>query len=172
MERLSSSKNARRRAVFRIAGNLRKRKSHIYQPVKLTDTFINFVQTEIIPELQLGSRILDKKHDRIQQILANAVLAYQAGGKVLADSRNTGGEARTRIPMYDELVKMESNFKSKLIEWSQHKKTTYQFNTSAVETHSGGFFRCELVVGNKAPVVGEGSSKKQAEQAAAKAFFE
>lgn len=79
------------------------------------------------------------------------------------------------IPDYvniEELVKTESNFKSKLIEWSQHKKTTYKFNTVAIETKAGSFFRCELSVGNKAPLIGEGNSKKQAEQAAAKAFFE
>ena len=103
----SGAYSARRRAIFHISGDLRKRKSHVFQPLKLSTTFINFVQTEILPELQLGNRILEKKHERIQQILGNVVLAYIAGGIVLADSRNTGGEAKTRIPMYDELTKME-----------------------------------------------------------------
>ena len=72
----------------------------------------------------------------------------------------------------DELLATETNFKSKLIEYSQSKKITYKFQTTAVETESLKFFKCELFVGKGGPIVGEGNSKKRAEQEAARLFFE
>ena len=49
---------------------------------------------------------------------------------------------------------------------------TYKFHTLAVETESSKFFKCELTVGKADPTVGEGNSKKRAEQEAARLFFE
>ena len=72
----------------------------------------------------------------------------------------------------DKILQEETNFKSKLIEWVQSKKTSYHFNTEAVDVREGQFFRCHLNIGNYQVVVGEGGSKKRAEQAAAKLFFE
>ena len=72
----------------------------------------------------------------------------------------------------DELLATETNFKSKLIEYSQSKKIPYKFLTTAVETESIKFFKCELFVGEAEPIIGEGNSKKRAEQEAARLFFE
>jgi ribonuclease-3 len=72
----------------------------------------------------------------------------------------------------DELLATETNFKSKLIEYSQSKKISYKFQTTAVETESIKFFKCELFVGHANPIIGEGNSKKRAEQEAARLFFE
>lgn len=72
----------------------------------------------------------------------------------------------------DQLIATETNFKSKLIEFTQYKKTSYQFDTSAVETEDNTYFKCELKVGGQSVSRGEGNSKKAAEQEAAKRFFE
>jgi ribonuclease-3 len=78
------------------------------------------------------------------------------------------------IPDYvniEKLIQTETNFKSKLIEWTQSKKWTYDFETEAVDTSGNLFFRCKLKVKNEVVATGEGNSKKAAEQAAAKLFF-
>ena len=72
----------------------------------------------------------------------------------------------------DELLATETNFKSKLIEHTQSKKISYKFQTVAVETGSMKFFKCELYVEHAEPIIGEGNSKKRAEQEAARLFFE
>lgn len=72
----------------------------------------------------------------------------------------------------DELLATETNNKSKLIEYSQSKKISYKFQTTTVETGSIKFFKCELFVGTRDPIIGEGNSKKRAEQEAARLFFE
>ena len=71
----------------------------------------------------------------------------------------------------EKLLATETNFKSKLIEFTQSKKTSYKFSTSAVQDKEPSYFKCELFVGNKLVTTGEGNSKKRAEQDAAKKFF-
>lgn len=72
----------------------------------------------------------------------------------------------------DELIATETNFKSKLIEYTQGEKKPYQFDTVGVENKSTKFFRCELSIDNRIVSVGEGNSKKRAEQEAARKYFE
>lgn len=72
----------------------------------------------------------------------------------------------------DELIATETNFKSKLIEYIQSKKKTYQFDTVGIENKNTKFFRCQLSINNEVASTGEGNSKKRAEQEAARKFFE
>jgi ribonuclease-3 len=72
----------------------------------------------------------------------------------------------------EKLLATETNFKSKLIEYTQSKKISYKFQTNGIENESSKFFRCELFVGAATSIIGEGNSKKRAEQEAARLFFE
>jgi len=70
-----------------------------------------------------------------------------------------------------KLIKEESNYKSKLIEWAQSEKLEHQFDTTLIDQTKIKYFKCELKLNNTLITIGEGSSKKKAEQAAAKKFF-
>ena len=72
----------------------------------------------------------------------------------------------------NKLIHTETNFKSKLIEWAQQEKISYQFNVKAKEINSFRVFYCQLNINGKEVGRGEGNSKKEAEQKAAKQFFE
>ena len=71
----------------------------------------------------------------------------------------------------ERLLATETNFKSKLIEYTQSKKIPYKFQTSGIENESSKFFQCKLFVGAESSIIGEGNSKKTAEQEAARLFF-
>lgn len=103
-------------------------------------------------EALVGAIYLDKGYDQCKRFIVN---------KIIKDYIDV-----------EELLATETNFKSKLIEFSQSEKTTYKFHTVGVENDSSKFFRCELFVGNAEPIIGEGNSKKIAEQEAARLFFE
>ncbi len=72
----------------------------------------------------------------------------------------------------EELIQTETNFKSKLIEWTQARKGNYEFKTLTIENSNGRYFKSELSIDGELVSKGEGNSKKRAEQAASKAFFE
>lgn len=103
-------------------------------------------------EALIGAIYLDKGYQQTKKFLVD---------KVIRDYVNI-----------DQLLATETNFKSKLIEFTQHKKTTYHFNTVGVEAKNNKYFKCELKVGPQQIVTGEGHSKKAAEQEAAKRFFD
>ena len=71
-----------------------------------------------------------------------------------------------------QIVDLENYDWLTLNEFSQGNKTTYKFQTTGIENESTKFFRCELFVGDAEAVIGEGNSKKRAEQEAARLFFE
>lgn len=98
-----ASRNARRQAMFETDGNLRKRPSAVYQPVKPTARFKEYVHQELIPDLPLGQRNREKQRDIATAVIANLVVAHKAGGKVLADSRDTGKGCGARVRIYDQL---------------------------------------------------------------------
>ncbi|MBN1362552.1 MAG: hypothetical protein JW993_18285 [Sedimentisphaerales bacterium] len=113
--------------------DLRKHPSTIWHPMKPADPFQRFAQTEIIPQLKLGNRLLDRKHLDVMVILANLFLAHKAGGKVLADSRDTGNrEARSRIPLYDAMLHADMVLRQIGSEQS-HKQTRYALNRELAE---------------------------------------
>ena len=106
-KRRSARAAARRRLMFHTGGDLRNHPSSTYQPVKTTPKFKEYVRQVIVPDLDLGGRILEKKTKRITEMMANLFIAHKTGGKVLADSRNRGGkdpQARARVSMYDILI--------------------------------------------------------------------
>lgn len=65
------------------------------------------------------------------------------------------------------LVAQDKNYKSRLIEWGQKNKIVLQFNT--VDTNNRrNRFRCTISIGEEEKGKGYGTSKKEAEQNAAK----
>lgn len=72
----------------------------------------------------------------------------------------------------EELIQKESNYKSKLIEWAQSEKINHLFDTVHLEGSKAKYFKCELKLNDTVVAVGEGFSKKKAEQEAAKKYFE
>ena len=71
----------------------------------------------------------------------------------------------------EQLIQTETNFKSKIIEWTQSRKLNYEFKTTAIESAKSRYFNSELSIDGELVAKGEGNSKKRAEQAAAKLFF-
>lgn len=72
----------------------------------------------------------------------------------------------------ESLIHTETNFKSKLIEWSQSEKKAYEFQTNGIEKDNIIYFKSELLIKGEVVSIGEGNSKKNAEQEAARKFFE
>jgi len=71
----------------------------------------------------------------------------------------------------NKLKSVESNFKSKVIEWSQKNKINLDFYTD-YETVDSKVFICYIRIDNKILGTGKAYSKKGAEQIAAKLAFE
>jgi len=70
-----------------------------------------------------------------------------------------------------KLIQEESNYKSKVIEWAQSEKLEHLFDTKLLDDTKIKYFKCELKLNRSIVAIGEGASKKKAEQAAAKKFF-
>ncbi len=66
------------------------------------------------------------------------------------------------------LVRNDENFKSKLVEWVQSRKQTVAFLTEEKEKNGRPYFFSEVLIDAETQGRGEGWSKKQAEQLAAK----
>jgi ribonuclease-3 len=71
----------------------------------------------------------------------------------------------------DVLILEESDYKSKLIEWVQKNKSSYTFNTVEIIIDGIKNYKTVLLINKVAKAEGRGSSKKSAEQEAAKIFF-
>ncbi len=68
----------------------------------------------------------------------------------------------------DELKKINNNYKSQLIEWSQKTKKNVEFSTKTANKESANkLFVSELILEGKRVGKGKGSTKKEAEQKAA-----
>lgn len=68
-----------------------------------------------------------------------------------------------------EILKTETNYKSQIIEWAQKDKKEVSFNTDMEdEENKYPKFRSSIVIDNEIIATGSGSSKKEAEQDAAK----
>lgn len=69
----------------------------------------------------------------------------------------------------DNIIKTTSNFKSKVIEWSQKENVEVDFKTVSVSGNQRfKEFEVELVVNKEIVATGKGATKKKAEQEAAK----
>lgn len=65
----------------------------------------------------------------------------------------------------DKVVETEYNYKSRLIEWTQHKKVELSFNTVAADNgERTPYFSSEAIIDGKTVATGFGQSKKEAEQ--------
>lgn len=73
----------------------------------------------------------------------------------------------------EHVIETDINFKSALLEWSQHKKTELRFDTDEMEqTGKVSKFKAYAVVNGTILGEGEGFSKKEAQQKAAKASLD
>ena len=69
----------------------------------------------------------------------------------------------------DEVLKTDTNYKSKLLEWSQQNKKQLVFNTIPIDNgNHAPYFSSEVVINGEVLASGFGSSKKEAEQNAAR----
>ena len=96
-------------------------------------------------EAMIGAIYLDKGYDFVNRLVINHIL-----GKNLN---------------LDKVSQVETDFKSRLIEWCQKHKLGLRFETLPVAAH-GGFF-CRIVVRGELLGTGRRPSKKEAEQQAA-----
>ncbi len=72
-----------------------------------------------------------------------------------------------------EIIKNNTNFKSRIIEWSQKESRELSFETSDVkDLKNRKEFTAEVLIDNKPIAVGYGSTKKKAEQDAAQKAIE
>lgn len=69
----------------------------------------------------------------------------------------------------DAIINTTTNFKSKVIEWSQKENSTVDFRTVSIEgSQRFKEFVVELLINNEPIATGKGATKKKAEQEAAK----
>lgn len=72
----------------------------------------------------------------------------------------------------DELLIIETNYKSRLLEWSQKNKAEVRFESTKVsEEKNTPVFISNLYINNSISSTGKGTTKKEAEQEAAKTIF-
>lgn len=64
------------------------------------------------------------------------------------------------------LVLVDTNYKSRLIEWGQKNKVSVEFNISETKSKKNKFY-CQILLGDEEIASGVGTSKKEAEQSAA-----
>lgn len=104
-------------------------------------------------EAMIGAIYLDKGYNFTNRLLINRIL-------------------RKYIDLED-MTRTETDFKSRLIEWSQKNKCELEFVTepSARYTAKNPHFQCAVLLDAKPSGDGEGDSKKSAEQAAARSAF-
>lgn len=69
------------------------------------------------------------------------------------------------------LIEVDTNYKSRLIEWGQKNKIELNFSTMDVKSRRANF-KCEILIDEKIEGRGAGFSKKEAEQLAAKHVME
>jgi ribonuclease-3 len=71
----------------------------------------------------------------------------------------------------EEVIQTESDFKSRVIEWSQKEKLSLEFKISESEKDEGRIYFAELFINEELKGKGEAYTKKQAEQLAAEQLY-
>lgn len=71
----------------------------------------------------------------------------------------------------ETLIQTESDFKSRVIEWSQKEKASFEFKTVETEEPNGRMYTAELIINDEIKGKGVAFTKKQAEQSAAEQFY-
>lgn len=69
---------------------------------------------------------------------------------------------------FEVLLRKDENFKSKLVEWAQHRKKEIVFVTDESEKHGRPYFYSKVLIAGEALGKGEGTSKKKSQQIAAR----
>lgn len=100
-------------------------------------------------EAMMGAVYLDKGYDYANRLLINEIL-------------------RKNVDL-DSMTEQETDFKSRLIEWSQKNRRSLQFDTvpSPQYTMQSPHFRTCVLIDDRQVAAGEGPSKKSSEQKAA-----
>lgn len=100
-------------------------------------------------EAMIGAIYLDKGYDYVNRLVINGIL--------------------TKHLSLDDITQIETDFKSRMIEWCQKQRKEVVFDTvpsDQFNDHTPNFI-CRILVADKVMGTGEGSSKKEAEQMAA-----
>lgn len=71
----------------------------------------------------------------------------------------------------ESVIQTESDFKSRVIEWCQKEKASFEFKMSESEEKNERLYTAELIINNQQKGKGLAYTKKQAEQAAAEQFY-
>lgn len=71
----------------------------------------------------------------------------------------------------DEIIHTEIDFKSRVIEWCQKEKLSFEFTMSETEDGSQKIYTATLLINNENKGQGQAFTKKKAEQLAAELFY-
>lgn len=71
----------------------------------------------------------------------------------------------------EELISIETDYKSRAIEWSQKEKKKIQFKCYEMESGANKYYNAELLIDDEVMSKGTGPSKKKAEQMASETFI-
>lgn len=112
----------------------------------------NFAQKHLFGdcfEALIGALYLDKGYNKVNRIVLNDLLPRHID--------------------IEDLSHVENDHKSRLIEWCQKSKRTIRFNTEADGEHEGNtpLFVSRVLIDDMRMGIGNGSTKKEAEQNAA-----
>ncbi len=102
-------------------------------------------------EALIGAIYLDRDYSYAQQFIDDKLL-------------------RNHIDI-EELIQTESDFKSRVIEWCQKEKRSFEFKLSESGKENDRLYKAELFIDGDAKGKGEAFTKKQAEQLAAEQFY-
>jgi len=145
-------------------GELTKLKSRLVSRENFRRIGMSMSIAELLP--------LKKQHDlRAENIIGNVVEALF--GAIYLDQGY--GIAKDRaLKMIDEHCCMEEMLstmvdpKSELLEWAQKNRRKLKFSTQEVGRNGSPVFKAQILLDDQARWVGEGSSKKRAQMAAAR----
>ena len=71
----------------------------------------------------------------------------------------------------ETVIQTETDFKSRVLEWCQKEKVSFEFKISESETKNERLYTAELIVNNETKGKGTAYTKKQAEQFASEKFY-
>ena len=71
----------------------------------------------------------------------------------------------------ETVIQTETDFKSRVLEWCQKEKVSFEFKISESETNNERLYTAELLVNNEPKGKGTAFTKKQAEQLALEKFY-
>ena len=72
----------------------------------------------------------------------------------------------------EEVIQTETDFKSRVIEWSQKEKLSFDFKISEQEEKSEKLYTAVLLINKEPKGSGTAFTKKKAEQIAAEQFYQ